>query len=183
MPTGLSIVQVSNGLELSWNVIDNVDFQYYKIQRSTNESFESHEVFYTKENNYMDLNIENSQSYFHRIASVDYNGNSSSYTEIVSINALGVDKNITPTVYRLHQNFPNPFNPVTTISFDIINDGFIEHFTYSSTGKLVNELDAGYKTSSKKLIKWNGTDQNQNVLPSGLYIYTIKTGDFTFTKK
>ena len=60
VPTGLSIVQVSNGLELSWNVIEDLDFQYYKIERSTNESFESHEVFYTVENNYMDLNVENS---------------------------------------------------------------------------------------------------------------------------
>ena len=46
VPTGLSIVQISNGLELNWNVIEDLDFQYYKIERSTNETFESHEVFY-----------------------------------------------------------------------------------------------------------------------------------------
>ena len=143
VPTGLSIVQVSNGLELSWNVIEDLDFQYYKIERSTNESFESYEVFYTVENYYTDLNVENNQSYFYRIASVDYNGNSSNYTDIISINALGVDNDITPTVYKLYQNYPNPFNPVTTISYDIIKDGYVELFIYNSAGKLVNELVAG----------------------------------------
>ena len=183
VPTGLSIVQVSNGLELSWNVIEDLDFQYYKIERSTNESFESYEVFYTVENNYMDLGVENSQSYFYRIASVDYNGNSSNYTDIISINALDVDNDITPTVFKLYQNYPNPFNPVTTISYDIIKDGYVELFIYNSAGKLVNELVAGHKTSGKKLITWNGTDQNKKLLPSGLYIYTIKTGVFTSTRK
>ena len=131
----------------------------------------------------MDLNVENNQSYFYRIASVDYSGNSSNYTEMVSINALGVDQDITPTHYKLYQNYPNPFNPVTTISYDIIKDGCVELFIYNSSGKLVNELVAGYKTSGKKLINWNGTDQNKNLLPSGLYIYTIKTGVFTSTRK
>ena len=46
----------------------------------------------------------------------------------------------------------------------------------------MNELVAGHKTSGKKLITWNGTDQNKNSLPSGLYIYTIKTGVFTSRK-
>ena len=131
----------------------------------------------------MDINVENNQSYFYRIASVDYNGNSSNYTEMVSINALGVDQNITPADYKLYQNYPNPFNPVTTISYDIIKDGYVELSIYNSSGKLVNELIDGYKTSGRKLITWNGTDQNQNVLPSGLYIYTIKIGGFTSTRK
>ena len=171
VPTGLSIVQVSNGLELSWNVIEDLDFQYYKIERSTNESFESHEVFYTVENYYTDINVENNQSYFYRIASVDYNGNSSNYTEMVSINALGIDQNIIPTDYKLYQNYPNPFNPVTTISYDIIKDGYVELSIYNSSGKLVNELVDGYETSGRKLITWNGTDQNKNLLPSG-YTFT-----------
>ena len=102
----------------------------------------------------MDLGVENSQSYFYRIASVDYNGNSSNYTDIISINALDVDNDITPTVFKLYQNYPNPFNPVTTISYDIIKDGYVELFIYNSAGKLVNELVAGYKTSGKKLIIW-----------------------------
>ena len=102
---------------------------------------------------------------------------------MVSINALGVDQNITPTDYKLYQNYPNPFNPVTTISYDIIKDGYVELFIYNSTGKLVNKLVDGNCTSGKKLITWNGTDQMQNVLPSGLYIYTIKTDEFTSTRK
>ena len=59
----------------------------------------------------------------------------------------------------------------------------MELFIYNSAGKLVNELVDGYKTSGRKLIAWNGTDQDQNLLPSGLYIYTIKTGGFTSTRK
>ena len=102
---------------------------------------------------------------------------------MVSINALGLDQNITPTDYNLYQNYPNPFNPVTTISYDIIKDGYVELSIFNSSGKLVNELIDGYETSGRKLITWNGNDQNQNVLPSGLYIYTIKTGEFTSTRK
>ena len=183
VPTGLSIVQVSNGFELSWNVIDDVDFQYYKIQRSTNESFESHEVFYTIENNYMDLNVENSQSYFYRIASVDYNGNSSNYTEIVSINELGVDQNITPTVFKIYQNHPNPFNPSTNISYQLAKNSRVKITIHNTVGKLVKILVDDFQSSGLRTIKWNGKNSNNDNVSSGIYFYSIQSGEFQATKK
>ena len=89
--------------------------------------------------------------------SVDYNGNFSNYTEIVSINALGVDNNITLTGYKLYQDCPNPFNPVTTISYDIIKDSYVKLFNYNSASKLVNVLAAGYKATGEKVnyLEWH----------------------------
>lgn len=83
-----------------------------------------------------------------------------------------------PQTYRLYQNYPNPFNPVTKIKFDLPKTGFVKLAVYDILGKqvsiLVNEhLSSGSYTA----------DLNASVLSSGIYFYTLQSGDFITTKK
>ncbi len=85
---------------------------------------------------------------------------------------------VIPSAYALHQNFPNPFNPSTTISFSIPNAEFVTLKIYDSVGKevetLVNEnLQAG---SYKK--QFNATN-----LASGVYFYRLQAGSYYQTNK
>ena len=86
-------------------------------------------------------------------------------------------------VLTLNQNFPNPFNPTTTISFVLPEETFVSLSVYDAGGRmvvnLVNEtLSAGYKT-----IVWDGKNADGRTLTTGVYFYQLKTGKNVLTKK
>ncbi len=89
---------------------------------------------------------------------------------------------------QLLQNFPNPFNPETWIPFQIAEKSDVKIRIYTQTGKLVRTLSlgilaAGKYTSQIKAAHWDGRNSIGEPVSSGIYIYTIKTGDFTATRK
>ncbi len=100
--------------------------------------------------------------------------------DTVNYNTIGIKQISTnvPGEYKLEQNYPNPFNPTTKINFAVTKPGFVSLKIYDITGKevanLVNEkLESGsfsYEFSASNL-------------SSGIYFYTLKTGDFISTKK
>ena len=91
--------------------------------------------------------------------------------EVDSANALVSNDDIRPDVpelFELKQNYPNTFNPVTTIEFSLVSDGLVSMYLYDLTGRKVKDLlsdnlDAGYHS-----FNLNATD-----LPSGMYLYSI----------
>jgi serine protease AprX len=86
--------------------------------------------------------------------------------------------NETPAEYKLFDNYPNPFNPVTKIRFRIKETGFVTLKVYDITGKLVITLVNQKMQSGDYNVDFDGRD-----LSSGLYIYKIESGDFKDTKK
>ncbi len=88
----------------------------------------------------------------------------------------------------LLQNFPNPFNPETWIPFKLSKPGIVNINIYSASGQLVHKLDLGHKdvgdySSRDRAIYWDGRNDNGEQVSSGIYFYSIKSGDFTATKK
>ena len=101
-----------------------------------------------------------------------------------SPNALGIGENESiPKEYKLMQNYPNPFNPSTVISFNIPKAGLVSLQIFDITGKLINTLVNTNQQAGKYEISFNGRNNNGNALPSGIYFYTLKTENFTDTKK
>lgn len=80
--------------------------------------------------------------------------------------------------YHLTQNYPNPFNPVTKIEYNIIKSGFVTLKVYDVLGREVASLINQVQTAGAKEVEFNASS-----LPSGIYFYTLKAGDFTDTKK
>jgi hypothetical protein len=97
----------------------------------------------------------------------------------------GVEDNntVTPASFNLAQNFPNPFNPSTIISFDIPADAFVKLKVYNILGQEVAQLVNETKNAGKYQVNWNGTDNAGNKVTSGVYIYNLKANDFTSTRK
>ncbi|MFC1887615.1 T9SS type A sorting domain-containing protein [Candidatus Cloacimonadota bacterium] len=96
-----------------------------------------------------------------------------------------------PVIYGLQQNYPNPFNPNTTISFNLNTEGTenTEIIILNIKGQMVRSFDChpefieGSANQSKYSLVWDGTDNSGIEVPSGVYLYKVKSGDFEQTKK
>ena len=80
--------------------------------------------------------------------------------------------------YRLYQNFPNPFNPVTTIKYSLPANSFVLIKLYDILGREIKTLVAANEASGNYEIKFNGSD-----LSSGIYFYTMSVNNFVETRK
>ena len=99
---------------------------------------------------------------------------------------LGIndDVNINPYEYALHNNFPNPFNPETQVRFSIGNSELVKLVVYDMMGRQIRTLIAGESFNSGfHAVNWNGLNDNGEKVPSGMYVYRIKAGDFIDFKK
>jgi hypothetical protein len=80
-------------------------------------------------------------------------------------------------------NFPNPFNPSTTISYTIDNPNEVLIQIFNSNGQHIRTLLNEYQSAGTHSVFWDGRDKDGNILPSGIYFYRIKAGNQEFSKK
>ncbi len=111
-------------------------------------------------------------------------GFESSVTTELSREALAL-KVALPKAFALSQNFPNPFNPSTTIAFDIPEgkEVSVRLNVYNMRGQLVRTLVNELKSEGSYQIQWDGTDNYGRRVSSGVYFYRITTGEFSQTRK
>jgi len=83
-----------------------------------------------------------------------------------------------PFEYKLEQNYPNPFNPNTNIKYQVGNDGFVSLEVFNSLGEDVATIVNEFKQAGTYQTYFNGAN-----LPSGIYIYILKSGNFLQSKK
>jgi len=83
----------------------------------------------------------------------------------------------------LKGNYPNPFNPTTTISFSLPNEQEIELTIFNIKGQKVKTLYSGIADEGEHSITWSGKDVNNKSVSSGLYFYKLKTNNNTLTRK
>ena len=96
---------------------------------------------------------------------------------------LSIDSGIIPEVFALHQNYPNPFNPVTSLRYDLPEDGFVNITIYDMMGRIVRSLVNSKQAAGYHSIKWNATNNKNEPVSAGLYLYTIQAGEFRKTRK
>jgi Flagellar hook capping protein len=97
--------------------------------------------------------------------------------------ALGVAAISLPNEFSLHQNYPNPFNPFTTIKYDLPERSDVSITVYDISGKEVTQLERRIHEAGQKSIRWDGTNQNGELVSAGMYIYRILAGNFHSVKK
>jgi len=90
-----------------------------------------------------------------------------------------------PKAFALSQNFPNPFNPSTTIAFDIPEgkEANVRLNVYNMRGQLIRTLVDEVKSEGSYQIQWDGSDNYGRRVSSGVYFYRITTGEFSQTRK
>ncbi len=88
-----------------------------------------------------------------------------------------------PTTFALHPNYPNPFNPSTTIMYDLPRSTYVRLAVYNILGQEVATLVDGVESAGNKQVVWSGRDSQNNPVTSGVYLYRLTAGEFRGTGK
>jgi len=102
--------------------------------------------------------------------------------ENTEVQPTGVGQSLVPMI--LTQNFPNPFNPQTTIAFDMPSQTAVRLAVYDVSGRLVNVLlDNDIAAQGRNEVLWRGRDSGGRIVPAGVYFYRLEAGSFSETKR
>ncbi len=88
-----------------------------------------------------------------------------------------------PRRYVLSQNFPNPFNPSTTIEYQLPNRGHVQINIYNSVGQLVRSLVNEQGEAGMHSVTWDGKDNGGSAVATGAYFYQVQVGEFVQAKR
>jgi hypothetical protein len=118
------------------------------------------------------------------VRATDSGGLTADDTLMVTVStATAVGDPALPARFALHQNAPNPFNPTTTIRFEIATPGRVELSIFDVSGRLVRTLISRDMPSARHAVEWDGRDEGGAPAASGVYFYQLTTRDFHATKK
>jgi hypothetical protein len=101
----------------------------------------------------------------------------------IEVQAAGNNPSIVPDRYSLSQNFPNPFNPSTGISFALKADAKVTLTVFNVLGQQVRTLVDEYMPAGNHTITWDGRVADGTTAASGIYFYRIQANDFVDTRK
>jgi outer membrane protein assembly factor BamB len=88
-----------------------------------------------------------------------------------------------PEVFILNQNSPNPWNPTTKIEYRLPSTVNVTLYVFDITGRKVKEWSISNQQAGWHKVIWDGTDMHGNIVSTGVYIYSLRAGNFVDTKK
>jgi hypothetical protein len=187
-PTNVSINQSSsndNILILTWEMPIINDFSHFNIYTAIdNSSFELFDISVGVQYLFNLLELPGTEFQFY-LTTLNQLGMESDPSEIVEFITTGSDFPVPQTTTMLLGNYPNPFNPSTSIAFELNSEsiGKTEICIYNIKGQKVkellnDELSAGYYS-----VVWDGRDDDGKQAASGIYFYRMKSGDYLQSRK
>lgn len=192
-PTQLTIIN-NNPVTLSWRTVqptvkttlESSFVSHYNIYRSESPNrFNFNKVGEVKHNGGSTYTTWVEQTYqlgifFYRVTTVDSYGKESITSNEVLFNS-GIEQKIGSNHqlkvvfdYNLEHNFPNPFNPSTTINYSIKEDGLVKLIIYNILGQEVRTLLNEFQNAGSYSIQFNSEN-----LPSGVYLYKLHSGSYS----
>lgn len=92
-------------------------------------------------------------------------------------------EHVLPGKFKLSQNFPNPFNPQTVISYQLAKAAFVNLSIYNLAGQKIRNLANRVQTPGQYKVTWNGKNEREVAVPSGIYFFRLKAGGLSQTRK
>jgi len=171
----------NSAVQLLWSTASELNNKGFEIERSINDDDNfvtvgfvdgkgsSTEINYYSYSDQPDLN--GAHQLYYRLKQVDFDG-TFSYSNIVNVT---YDM---PGTFALNQNFPNPFNPSTRITYFVPKESLVSIKVYDFLGREVKTLINNFQTTGSHEIVFDASN-----LPSGTYFYTLVTDNYSSTKK
>lgn len=176
--TNVHAVAGDNSVTVSFQTLSETNMAGYEIRRGDQlvKRLDATNNATGSSYSYTDNSAVNGTVYTYSVVAVDMNGSRTSFpTESVAPSML----NAVVTEYALHQNFPNPFNPSTSIRFDLVKANNVTLKIYNANGQLVTTLVNGERKAGVNIVNFDASN-----MTSGLYFYTVKVGNvYSATKK
>ena len=96
---------------------------------------------------------------------------------------LGIYQAGVPTDFALHENYPNPFNPSTTLRFDLPELSDVNIVIYNMVGQKIRSFRVSSMAAGYHSLKWNATNDYGDQVSAGVYFYQFQTKEFVKTRK
>jgi len=134
---------------------------------------------------YTDNNLTPGITYLYWVIAEYDDGRESEPTNTISVTVptSEQDEIITPLSTKLGSNFPNPFNPSTSIYFDLHKPSDVLLEIYNIRGQLISTLADTRYSAGRHTVVWDGLDNNGQKAGSGVYLYKLQTEGYSETKK
>ncbi len=182
-PQNLSAEGDTTQIILTWDSSAEPDFYRYAVYRDTIVSFDPGvPLAYVYISYFEDDDPPVSQhGVFYVVTAWDVNGNESEPSAPAGISTGVVE--VGPRLSLRHA-VPNPFNPMTVISYELPEPGTVSLRIFDASGKLVRVLvDGQWRTVGIQHVSWDGRDNEGRSLPSGVYFYRLEVGGEVLTKR
>jgi len=128
--------------------------------------------------------VSNGTTVYYWVSAQDVEGNiSNTNKQSYLVGTLATDNDVIPNNFGVHGNYPNPFNPITNIIYTMDISSDVNINIHNIQGQLVKNLFIGNVSPGQHTVSWNGTDRFSQSLPSGIYIYSIKSSQQILTGK
>ena len=164
--------------QLSWNESTAKDFDYFTVYGSNADSFGASTVV-----NYSvssALNVVASPYVYYYVTATDFSGNEGKPARVNTLSGVGE----TPRSYVLSvSNYPNPFNPRTTVTYTAPSPGEVKVHIYDARGAIVKTLFEGHRVAGAYSVDWDGRADNGDAVASGLYFVRIEHASGVRSKK
>lgn len=166
-----SYAVLKNSVKLNWQTVWELNNSGFEVERSENNGAWI-KIAFVKGNgstneissySYNDINLRTGK-YNYRLKQVDYNGN---FEYHALAEAVNIGK---PASSEVYQNFPNPFNPVTNISFALSVDSFVKLVIYDAAGREVKKLIEGNLSAGYNTVSFDASG-----IASGVYFYKLES--------
>ena len=132
---------------------------------------------------YLDTVTENG-TYLYSVQAIYVNGESELVTIEINVTEVSeIDESIIGSRMALFSNYPNPFNPETTISFSVAKEGHVVINIFNIKGQKIQTLVNSHHNIGNFSVVWNGKDEQGLDMSSGIYFYQMQINDFVTTRK
>ncbi len=186
-------VTVDQDIQLQWSVASQTNNLGWEVYRSIdNDVFDMVSDLIAGDGtsdtfgsfDFLDQDLPMTNVVYYYLRQIDLNGTATRSSTIeVALAPTAVLERALPLNTTLAQNFPNPFNPETTIQFDLAGETTVSLRVYDMTGQVVRTLVSANRSAGTYTELWNGTNEQGVKVGSGVYFYELKAGAFSSKKK
>lgn len=180
-------------VELTWQTESETENVGFIIERLAKENGEFQELISFTEtkalaghgstqqaNSYswVDKGVDVGEYFQYRLSDVAYNGKVSVH-DIVTVLVKDDDTEVKPKTPVLHQAFPNPFNPSTSISYELPEDSYVSLVIYDVRGQVVKTLESEHQSAGWYNVVWDGQTEDGITISTGIYFARLVADEYS----